>query len=30
MKNQLIAADDRLKYKKIKIQICSKSKVKHT
>ena len=30
MKNQWIAVDDRLKYKKIKIQICLKSKVKYT
>ena len=29
MKNQLIAADDRLKCKKIKIQIYSESKVKY-
>ena len=30
MKNQLIAVGDRFKCKKIKIQICSKSKVKYT
>ena len=30
MKNQLIAIDDRLKYKKIEVQICLKSKVKYT
>ena len=30
MKNQLIAVDDRLKYKKIEIQICLKVKMKYT
>ena len=30
MKNQLIAADDRLKCKEIEIQVCLKSKVKYT
>ena len=30
MKNQLIAVDDQLKCEKIKVQICSKSKVKYT
>ena len=30
MKNQLIAIDDQLKYKEIKVQICSRSKVKYT
>ena len=30
MKNQLIAVDNQLKYKKIKIQICSESKMKYT
>ena len=29
MKNQLIAIDDRFKCEKIKIQICSKLKVKY-
>ena len=29
MKNQLIAVDDRLKCKKIKVQICSKLKMKY-
>ena len=30
MKNQLIAADNRLKCKKIEVQICLKSKMKYT
>ena len=30
MKNQLIAVDDRLKYKKIKVQIYSELKMKYT
>ena len=30
MKNQLIATGDRFKCEEIKVQICSKSKIKYT